>query len=380
MRDILWIIRERFIIWKSHPLQVLFLLGVPLLSIVMYLFIYNSSGTGSNNTLSIGIVDHDQSTYSQYFIDEFDKRVQVKELKSQKLADKAMADQQITATVILPENFSEKIRNEELAKISFRSFQAGEAIDALKATAKTVYNEVQTIAGFAAVSSEETAFDFAKENTPIRFHSFKKDTVSQEMTLQILGFMLLMLLYQSGNFGANSIQNERRNKIYHRLMTTPVSKNAYFVGTAVFAFLAMVFEVVFTVGLMTLAFHINIGLAAFQLIGMLAAFGLVAVAWSIAIGINSPSQSFASGVQSILFTITSLISGALIPNEIMPDFMKQVARITPQYWVLDGIKQLQNNGDANILINFVVLAAFLLLFFSISAYGFMKKKNLEVFD
>ncbi|MBM7710740.1 ABC transporter permease [Enterococcus xiangfangensis] len=380
MKDILWIIRERFIIWKSHPLQVLFLLGVPLLSIVMYLFIYNSSGTGSANTLSVGIVDRDQSTYSQSFIDEFDKRVQVKELKNQKQADKAMADQQITATLILPENFSEKIRHEELAKISFRSFQAGEAIDSLKATAKTVYNEVQTIAGFAAVSSEEAAFDFAKENTPIHFRSFKKDGVSQEMTLQILGFMLMMLLYQSGNFGANSIQNERRNKIYQRLMTTPVSKTAYFVGTAVFAFLAMVFEVVFTVGLMTLAFRIDIGLAAIQLIGVLSAFGLVAVAWSIAIGINSPSQSFASGVQSILFTITSLISGALIPNEIMPDFMQQIARITPQYWVLDSIKQLQSQGDADVLINFVVLSAFLLLFFSISAYGFMKKKNLEVFD
>ncbi|MDT2672803.1 ABC transporter permease [Enterococcus dongliensis] len=380
MKDILWIIRERFIIWKNHPLQVLFLLGVPLLSIVMYLFIYNSSGTGSANSLTVGIVDQDQSSYSQYFIDTFDKRIQVKELKNQEQADKALADQQVTATLFLPKDFSEKIRQGDLAPVRFRSFQAGEAIDSLKETTKTVYHEVQTIAEFAAASDEETAFDFAAENTPIRFRSFAKDSVSKEMTLQILGFMLMILLYQSGNFGANSIQNERRNKIYHRLMTTPVSKTAYFIGTAVFAFLAMIFEVVFTVSLMTLAFRIDIGLAAIQLIGMLAAFGLVAVAWSIAIGINSPSQSFASGVQSILFTITSLISGALIPNEIMPDFMQQIARITPQYWVLDGIKQLQNQNNANIWLNLVVLTAFLLLFFSISTYGFMKKKNLEVFD
>ncbi|MDT2669475.1 ABC transporter permease [Enterococcus dongliensis] len=380
MKDILWIIRERFIIWKNHPLQVLFLLGVPLLSIVMYLFIYNSSGTGSANSLTVGIVDQDQSSYSQYFIDTFDKRIQVKELKNQEQADKALADQQVTATLFLPKDFSEKIRQGDLAPVRFRSFQAGEAIDSLKETTKTVYHEVQTIAKFAAASDEESAFDFAAENTPIRFRSFAKDSVSKEMTLQILGFMLMMLLYQSGNFGANSIQNERRNKIYHRLMTTPVSKTAYFIGTAVFAFLSMIFEVVFTVGLMTLAFRIDIGLAAIQLIGMLAAFGLVAVAWSIAIGINSPSQSFASGVQSILFTITSLISGALIPNEIMPDFMQQIARITPQYWVLDGIKQLQNQNNANVWLNLVVLTAFLLLFFSISTYGFMKKKNLEVFD
>ncbi|OEH89098.1 hypothetical protein ATO00_13605 [Loigolactobacillus coryniformis subsp. coryniformis] len=76
MKAILWIIRERFVIWRHHPLQVLFLLGVPVLSIVMYLFIYNNSGAA--NTLTVGIVDRDQSAYSQQFVANFDKRMTVK--------------------------------------------------------------------------------------------------------------------------------------------------------------------------------------------------------------------------------------------------------------------------------------------------------------
>lgn len=379
MKEILWIIRERFIIWKNHPLQVLFLLGIPLLSIVMYLFIYSNTNT-LTSTLSVGVIDQDQSIYSQEFIESLKKRVTVKEIGEED-ADKVLSEQQVSATIVLPEDFSEKMKAGHLATLRFRTFQQGEVIDSLKNIVKTSYNEILSIAKFAEGSGEKSAFDFAEGSPKLKFTSFAKDDQNKIMTIQILGFMLMMLLYQSGNFGANTIQNERRNKVYQRLMTTPVPRKTYFIGTAAFAFLAMLFEVLFTVFLMNVVFRIDIGLSAVYLIALLAVFGLVAVAWSIAIGVNSPSSHFATGVQSILFTITSLLSGALIPNEIMPEFMQKVAQITPQYWVIDAIKQLQNqHGFTAVIMNVLVLAAFVLLFFSISIYGLMKKKNIEVFD
>lgn len=379
MKAILWIIRERFVIWRHHPLQVLFLLGVPVLSIVMYLFIYNNSGAA--NTLTVGIVDRDQSAYSQQFVANFDKRMTVKKMTSVKAADEALADQEITANIVIPEDFATKIRAGELAPLTLRSFQQGEAIDGIKDTAKNTYNEVLAVAKFARNSNEKVAFDYVKTTTPLEFKRVATDDASKAMSIQILGFMLMMLLYQSGNFGANSIQNERRNKIYQRMLTTPVPRGAYFAGTAIFAFLAMLFEVIFTVVLMTVVFHIDIGLAALQLSGLLASFGLVGVAWSIAIGVNSPSTLVASGIQNILFTITSLLSGALIPSEIMPEFMTKIARLTPQFWVLDAIRQLQARADFTaILLNLAVLAAFGLLFFGIAIYGLMSKQKIGVFD
>ncbi|MGO3381609.1 MAG: ABC transporter permease, partial [Loigolactobacillus coryniformis] len=212
MKAILWIIRERFVIWRHHPLQVLFLLGVPVLSIVMYLFIYNNSGAA--NTLTVGIVDRDQSAYSQQFVTNFDKRMTVKKMTSVKAADEALADQEITANIVIPEDFATKIRAGELAPLTLRSFQQGEAIDGIKDTAKNTYNEVLAVAKFARNSNEKVAFDYVKTTTPLEFKRFATDDASKAMSIQILGFMLMMLLYQSGNFGANSIQNERRNKIY----------------------------------------------------------------------------------------------------------------------------------------------------------------------
>lgn len=380
MKEMLWVIRERFIIWKNHPLQVLFLLGVPFLSIFIYFFAY-SSGDGVADSLTIGIVDQDQSVYSEYFISSIDKRINVKEIDDQQESDKELAAQNTMVNLVIPANFSQKIRAGEAAELSLRTFQTGEVIDTVQTAVKTTYNEVLVFAGFAKKANEKAAADFLAETPTIEFKSFDQDSRGKSMSIQILGFMLMMLLYQAGNFGANTIQNERRNKIYHRLMTTPVSKTAYFGGTAIFAFSAMLFEVIFTVLLMTRVFRIGIGLPESQLIFILAIFGLVAVAWSTAIGVNSPSSGFASGVQSILFTVTSLLSGALIPSEVMPNIMQQIARITPQYWVLDTIKRLQSNASfSSILINIVVLLAFTLLFLSISTYGFAKKQSMEVFD
>ncbi|MFV5772429.1 ABC transporter permease, partial [Pediococcus acidilactici] len=84
----------------------------------------------------------------------------------------------------------------------------GEVIDSLKNIVKTSYNEILSIAKFAEGSGEKSAFDFAEGSPKLKFTSFAKDDQSKIMTIQILGFMLMMLLYQSGNFGANTIQNE----------------------------------------------------------------------------------------------------------------------------------------------------------------------------
>ncbi|MDY4307235.1 hypothetical protein SNF32_07300 [Enterococcus mundtii] len=43
----------------------------------------------------------------------------------------------------------------------------------------------------------------------------------------------MMFLFQAGNFGTTTIQQERRNKIYTRLMTTSVAKSTYFIGTTI---------------------------------------------------------------------------------------------------------------------------------------------------
>jgi len=65
MQAILWLVKERIIIWKNHPWQVLFLLAVPFLSVVLYL--HTSTGTSQDN-LTLGVVDHDRTATSRLLI------------------------------------------------------------------------------------------------------------------------------------------------------------------------------------------------------------------------------------------------------------------------------------------------------------------------
>lgn len=308
MRDIFWIVRERLVLWRNRPLQILFLLGIPFLSVVLYLFAYGDQET---NLLTIGVVDQDRSSYSELLIESLEKRVSVQEIGSVEEIDQVLSRQQAVAVITIPKGYQENVS--ENTKLSLRTFQKGELLENIDRLTQRALAEVSSIHLLAEAEGEDESLERLKESTEIEIKQVDQSTTTERMSVQIVGFLLMMFLFQAGNFGTTTIQQERRNKIYTRLMTTSVAKSTYFIGTTIFATFAMLIQVMLAVIVMTSLFNIDPGLSAFDLIGLLSLFSLLAVGWSIAIGVLAPSTSVAAALQSILITVTSLLSGALIP-------------------------------------------------------------------
>src|SRR5262249_34556596 len=51
-------------------------------------------------------------------------------------------------------------------------------------------------------------------------------------------------------------------------------------------------------------------------------------------------------VGSLLVLVLGLLSGCLIPRELMPEAMVEVSHVTPHAWALDAYRQLLVRGDA----------------------------------
>lgn len=376
MRDICWIVRERLVLWKNRPLQILFLLGIPFLSVVLYLFAYGDQET---NLLTIGVVDQDRSSYSELFIESLEKRVSVQEIGSAEEIDQVLSRQHAVAVITIPKGYHENVS--ENTRLSLRTFQKGEMLDNVNRLVQRALAEVSSIHLLAKAGGEDEPLDRLKESTEIEINQVDQSTTTERMSVQIVGFLLMMLLFQAGNFGTTTIQQERRNKIYTRLMTTSVAKSTYFIGTTIFATVAMLIQVMLAVVVMIVLFNIDPGLSAVDLFALLSLFSILAVGWSIAIGVLAPSTSVAAALQSILITVTSLLSGALIPHEVMPELMQKVSMVTPQYWILTIIKSFQSGqtwGDNYREVSILVI--YILFFLSLAVYGYTRRTRQEVYN
>ncbi|CAJ1228433.1 ABC transporter permease [Lactiplantibacillus xiangfangensis] len=379
MRAILWLVKERIIIWKNHPWQVLFLLAVPFLSVVLYL--YTSTGTSQDN-LTLGVVDHDRTATSHLLVQGMRRRTTVKMLTHEQEA-KALSQQNVMAIVTIPTDYQQRMDKGERPALTLRALQQGTLINNLRDSVTASVTDTLQVRGLATRSVPiKQVGTYLETHTPqLKFRQIDQHVASHTLTLQIIGFLLMMMLYQANTFGTRSLQLERRNKIYQRTMLTPISPASYFGGTALFGLLAMLVEVVLTVIVMVGIFKISIGMSVLTLMGVLLWFGILAVLWSLAVGVLANSSGLANGLQVLLITLSSLLSGALIPISVMPTVMQRVAMITPQYWLLQALTQLQlGTVTGKFWESLAMVGLFSLLCFSLAIFGFMRRQRQEIFD
>jgi ABC-type multidrug transport system permease subunit len=162
--------------------------------------------------------------------------------------------------------------------------------------------------------------------------------------------------------------SERRQGTLKRLRAAPITRSTILLGKLMPCFLLSLAQGLVLLGLGKLVFGMRWGPASWslgqQLVWLLpvvvctslAATGLAMFVASIA---RTEIQVAIAG--SLLVVLLALISGCLIPRELMPEAMKQASLITPHAWALDAYRQLMLSSEPNLSVvttACAVLAAF----------------------
>ncbi|KRL05110.1 ABC transporter permease [Liquorilactobacillus oeni DSM 19972] len=352
---------------------------IPFISIFIYFSSYQRTTSYTNN-ISFGIVNEDKGTYTNALITFLKKNIKLKEYPSRAAADDGLSNNDVNAVVYLKKGSNRSLKNVKPKGISIKSLQ-GDLIEKqgkmLLAAAISKVVRLQRI-------SKDTA-EFKKSENYVKANQLtikQRNTNDQEsknmLTTQIIGFLMMMMLYNIADFAGDVIQNERANHVYYRLLTTPLTKNEYLWGTALSALLIGTVETVLTTLLMKYVFNINAGIPYLTLFGILEVFSLMAVIISMMIGLAVNQRGTGNALQTLSYTITSLLSGTVIPLAIMPDFMQHIAKFMPQYWVVETISSIQKVKNIQIVLtNLTVLLAFILFFFSVTLFVAKHKKTMQ---
>ncbi len=187
---------------------------------------------------------------------------------------------------------------------------------------------------------------------------------------QVIGFYLMFCFLLA--FGLSTqLLDDRKKGLYARMKASSLRTVQYLAGTCVPNMLAAIlliapfFVYVAATGQST-GMHIwQAALLCFIYALFVMAFGIVAAMY-----LSSRNALTAAIVGTA--TITCMLGGAYFPLSTSPQFLQQLARAMPQYWLMDAVYTLQADPTAGWLLHAGILSLFALLFFIVAGIRFVQ--------
>src|SRR5262249_23604116 len=145
---------------------------------------------------------------------------------------------------------------------------------------------------------------------------------------------------------------ERRQGTLKRLRAAPVTRGQVVLGKFLPCFALSLAQGVFLLAAGKLVFGMSWGPAewsfgrqALALVPVAAAAWLAAMGLALLLAAVARTEIQVALVGSLLVLVLGLLSGCLIPRELMPEAMVEVSHVTPHAWALDAYRQLLVRGE-----------------------------------
>jgi ABC-2 type transport system permease protein len=407
-------IKDLYQIVKDWKTALIFLVAAPILFTLLFGFMFGGfSGTGSedaDNRLPLWLDTTEETPITDSFLSYLQSSpvVRVEKLEeTPALAElkQAVADQDIAAVLLLPENFSQVVREEgrlPLDLILEKNTTAGIAIQQevqsaasrLQSAAHAASLAVQTFnekgAGFTSAGEQEAFFDLAFDRAlsawqdpPVRSERLQTAPDGEQQTsegnafAQSLPGMMAQFAIAGLIGAAEIIVQERKSGALSRLLGTAVSKASILAGhwLAMFGMIFLQFIVLVAFGQIFLRLNF-LGSPLATLALSIASCAFVA-SLGLLIGILAKLPE-----QTAIFALVPMflfagVGGAWVPIDILGEMVQKVSRFTPVYWMMSGFKDilLRGVGLDGVLLSSLVLWGFSALFFIPAAILFYRKQT-----
>ncbi|MDE6727867.1 MAG: ABC transporter permease, partial [Oscillospiraceae bacterium] len=184
-----------------------------------------------------------------------------------------------------------------------------------------------------------------------------------------IGFMLMMI---SGItvFISNQILVDRQLGTFNRMKCSSLKSSEYVVGISLFGVICCTLtNLIFNAFVYSVGEEMPVPFGIAFWIGELFMVFSVGLAMLFAMLVNDQRSLMTVGVGYA--TIGSMLGGAWFPIDFGTGFVGSVAKIFPQYWLMDLLRKY--TAEFNVLPNICVLALWAVLVYLVSAVLFTRK-------
>lgn len=338
-------------------LAIFFTIGFPLI----FLFVFGSIFGGNDNvTFDVALVNQSESQIAREFTKnarESDVLKVDKEINTLEAAKEKMSQGQLTATIVLPEEFGATNQNGP---------PSGEAV-----VYHTQNNRdaAQTLTTVLEGQFEGISAQFVDVSVPFTVASeqINEQGISNfgYVFAGLLGFAIIGI----GVFGPMNVFPElKKQGILRRLHTTPLTVGQYFLSTALAQAIigtlaiAIMFAVAITVFDLEIRGNI-LEIIPFIVVSIIAILGI-----GLAIGGWASNERQAAPLGNIIVFPMLFLSGTFFPRYLMPEWLQQISFYLPLTPVIDGLRMLAIEGQhfVDIVPQLALLAAWLVVIYLVA--------------
>lgn len=349
-----------------------------ILPVVAILFLMSVTVGDGGSIVKMGIVNKDGGVLSKNMVKYLEETGKFKGISiEEKDISEKVVNKKVDLAIIIPQDFQESIYTNNFKPIRIISIK-GEEVTAWVENYTNLY--IKNLLDISKASNGDKEIfnkiynSYENKQLSLKVEKVKDKRYSKGLTQQGFGFFIMFMLIGS-TLTSSIILKEKRERVYQRICSTPVSSKVYIMGNIISNVIIITIQVILALVTIRKVLKIDTYIPNYQLFLVLFMFGIVAVGIGMIIVAFSKSTAEAGNVSTLIITPTCMLGGCLWPLSIMPEKVQKISNFIPQKWVIQAIEKLQSGGGLNnIKFNILILAGFALVFFALSAF---KMKNTD---
>lgn len=347
-----------------------------ILPVAGILFMMNVMGGDGSGTVKMGIVNKDKGAISENMTKYLGNTGKFKNvsIEEDKISD-MVVNKKVDLVLVIPEDFEKSIYEGSFKSIKVVSLK-GQEVTAWVENYTNMYIKNLLDISKASQGNKETFnkiySEYEKGEVALKIEKIKDKSFNKGVTQQGFGFFIMFMLIGS-TITSNIILKEKRERVYQRICSTPVSSKIYISGNIIANLTIITAQIILALVAVRKILKIETYIPDLELFLVMFILGIVAVGIGMVIVALSKSSAEAGNLSTLIVTPTCMLGGCFWPLSLMPEGLQKVSNFVPQKWAIDAIAKLQNGSSLlDIRMNIFIMLGFALAFFALAAF---KMKN-----
>lgn len=367
---------------KRNFISLIIALAFSVVLCFAFVLMGNNFADYDTKEVTVGFLDEDQSSISIDFKGYLEEGLKFHIVTDDydSLANQ-LIERKISAIIEIPSGLeADGLKQGELPNVITTTLDDYENVGFIKSYINVYFNSINLLMKTSEGSEsqfQKLFFEFKNQKIEIKesvgyISDRQRDAVKAGLP-QAVGFFTMMMMIMS-LFTSTLVMEDRKSGVFKRMQASPVKSSQYLIGTSAFAILvSLLIVIVFCVFLYATDYPIGKEIP-YLALGM-SLFVVFMVGVSLIAALFTKSENAMKTLLIIVGTVGPIMGGAYFPVGSAPELLQRLSKLTPHYWLMQGIKDLLEKPDENVWMNLVILALFALLSFLIAGIKFVQKEE-----
>jgi ABC-2 type transport system permease protein len=339
-------------------------------------FIFGFADARANDSLPIGVVNHDRSALADALVDQIEgtSELRVREFDTRETLEEAVGRGEIYAGFVVKEGYGDTIEDGGAADVEVIGDRSRGVFIASNAAITLVVDRENQAIGAARRSAAESGASLEATLPDVR-REFEAtgvdvDRVRASKSSDATGLgrftagMLVFFLFYSAVYQSYLLVEDRKRGVVGRMATTHTSDNEIVAGLMLGRFVFQAIQATIVIVSGALIFGIEwgnpLGLAVVVVL-----FGCVSTGVSVIVGSRRRYLDDAIFARVGVVALFGLIGGCFFSLWLLPDWVRVVGHATPHAWAVDAFNELlsTNAGITGIVPELLALTVLAVLTF-----------------